>query len=192
MGDIRNAGLYAMSADSRYLLASTDNSVALPPKTDEWMPFAKGFGVWGDRDKDSDTAGYQYNVYGMAGGIDKLVSDNTLIGISVGGSKANVDYGQWGTNSDIDSLFASLYGSYFVDDWHFGVTLGYGHSWYDSQRGIPAFGLRAESDHHGNSYSAAAELGKNLGDESTILEPVVGLGYTLVRERGYTEKGAVL
>jgi len=190
MGDVRNAGLYAMSTDSRYLLASADNSLLLPRKKDEWMPFAKGFGVWGDRDKDSDIAGYQYNVYGLTGGIDKLVSDNTLIGIGIGGSRANVDYSRSGTGSDIDSLFASLYGSYFVNDWHLGVTLGYGHSWYDSERGIPTYGLRAESDHEGNSYSAAAELGKNFGNESTILEPVMGLGYTLVRERGYTEKGA--
>jgi outer membrane autotransporter protein len=192
MDNVRNGRQYAMSADSRYLLASMDNAMALPPKTDEWMPFAKGFGVWGDRNAESDIAGYQYNIYGMAGGVDKLVSDNTLIGISVAGSRANIDYSQAGTSSDIDSMFCSLYGSYFVDDWHVGLTLGYGHSWYDSQRSITFTDpdRRAESDHQGNSYSAAVELGKNLGDKSMILEPVAGIGYTAVQESGYTEKGA--
>jgi subtilase-type serine protease len=87
-------------------------------------------------------------------------------------------------------MFCSLYGSYFVDDWHVGVTLGYGHSWYDSQRGIPFIGRHADSDHQGNSYSAAVELGKNFGDKSMILEPVAGIGYTAVLEDGYKEKGA--
>jgi subtilase-type serine protease len=190
MDNIRNGRQYAMSGDSRYLLASAGNSLALPSKTDEWMPFAKGFGVWGDRNAESDIAGYQYNIYGMAGGIDKLVSDNTLIGISVAGSRASVDYSQSGTSSDIDSMLCSVYGAYFVDDWHLGLTLGYGHSWYDSQRGIPFIGSQAESEHQGNSYSAAVELGNNLGGNSMILEPAVGIGYTAVQESGYTEEGA--
>jgi outer membrane autotransporter protein len=190
MDNVRNGRQYAMSEDSRYLLASAGNSAALPPKTNEWTPFAKGFGSWGDRDAESDIAGYQYNVYGMTGGIDKLVSDNTLVGLSVGGSWANVSYSQSGTSSDIDSMLCSLYGSYFVDDWHVGLTAGYGHSWYDSKRGIPFIGSQAKSDHQGNVYSAAVELGNNFGGQSMLLEPVVGLGYTLVQESGYTEKGA--
>ena len=190
MDNVRNGRQYAMSEDSRYLLASAGNSAALPPKTNEWTPFAKGFGSWGDRDAESDIAGYQYNVYGMTGGIDKLVSDNTLVGLSVGGSWANVSYSQSGTSSDIDSMLCSLYGSYFVDDWHVGLTAGYGHSWYDSQRGIHFIGSQAKSDHQGNVYSAAVELGNNFGGKSMLLEPVVGLGYTLVQESGYTEKGA--
>jgi len=190
MDNIRNSGQYAMSSDSRYLLAGASNSLALRPKTDEWMPFAKGFGVWGDRDAESDIAGYQYNIYGLAGGVDKLVSENTLFGISVGGSWANVNYSQPSTSANIDSAVCSLYGSYFKDDWHLGLTLGYGHSWYDSQRGIPFIGRQAKSDHQGNAYSAAIELGNNFGGTSMILEPVVGLGYTAVQEESYKEKGA--
>jgi uncharacterized protein with beta-barrel porin domain len=190
MDNIRNGGQYAMSGDSRYLLAGASNSLALRPKTNEWMPFAKGFGVWGDRNGDSDIAGYQYNIYGLAGGVDKLVSENTLFGLSVGGSWANVDYSQPGTSANIDSAVCSLYGSYFMDDWHLGLTLGYGHSWYDSQRGIPFIGRHADSDHQGNAYSAAVELGNNFGGTSMILEPVVGLGYTVVQEESYKEKGA--
>ncbi len=192
MDNIRNNIQYTMSGDSSYLLASADNSAALPTKTDEWIPFAKGFGIWGDRETENDISGYRYHVYGISAGMDKLVSDNTLIGISVGGSWANLNYNQSGTGSDIDSAFCSLYGSYFVDDWHVGVTLGYGRSWYDSQRSITFTDpdRRAESEHQGDAYSAAVELGNNFGGTSMLLEPVVGLGYTAVRERGYTEKGA--
>jgi subtilase-type serine protease len=189
MSNIRNSRQYTMAGDSRYLLASA-GAAALPPKTGEWMPFAKVFGSWGDRDAESDIAGYKYDIYGLAGGIDKMVSDNTLIGISIAGSRANVDYSYSGTSSDIDSVFCSLYGSYFVDTWHIGVTLGYGRSWYDSKRGIPFMGLSAESDYQGNAYSAAVELGNNFGGTEMLLEPVVGLGYTAVQQDSYTEKGA--
>jgi subtilase-type serine protease len=192
MDAVRGGKQYAMLSGSRYLLASADNAVAAPPETDKWMPYAKGFGTWGDRDKSDDIAGYNYDAYGIVAGMDKLVSENTLFGFSIGGSKANVDYSQRGTSADIDSLLLSLYGSYFKDDWHVGLALGYGHNWYDSQRGIhfDSIDCEAESEHQGNSYSAAIELGNNFGGTDMLLEPVVGVGYTSVNERGYTEEGA--
>ena len=192
MDNIRTGRQYAMLPSNRYLLASADNSVALPPQTNKWMPFVKGVGVWGDRDAESDIAGYDYSVYGVVAGMDKLVSDNSLFGFGVGGSRANVDYSQASTNADIDSFLCSLHGSYFENDWHLDWTAAYAHSWYDSQRSIrfDAIDRKAKSDHQGDAYSAAIEFGKNLGGTSMILEPIAGFGYTYVRQRGYKEKGA--
>ena len=189
MDNIRGSKQYAMLSGSQYLLASAEGSLAAPPETDKWMPFAKGFGTWGDRDTEDDIAGYNYDAYGIVAGMDKLISENTLLGFSVGGSRANVDYSQFGTSGDIDSLLVSLYGSYFKDTWHVDLTLGYAHNWYDSRRSV-AFDRAAESDHQGNSYSAAVELGNNFGGTDMLLEPVVGVGYTSVQEGSYTEEGA--
>jgi outer membrane lipase/esterase len=126
------------------------------------------------------------------GGVDKLVSEDTLIGFGIGGAKTDVSYDQQGTSADIDSILVSLYGSYFKDDWHVDLTLGYSHNSYDSQRGIH-FGdidREAKSDHQGNAYNIAMEFGNNFGGTSMLLEPVVGVGYTSVQEGSYKEKGA--
>jgi len=191
MDGVRRGRLYTRLDSSRYLLASADNAIASPPKTDEWKPFVKGFGIWGDRDPENGIAGYDYSVYGAVAGMDKLVSDDMLFGFGLGGATANVDY-SFSADADIDSFLCSLYGSYFKDDWHFDWTAAYSHNWYNSQRSIHfgAINRKAESDHQGNAYSVAIEFGKNFGGSSMILEPIAGVGYTAVQENGYKEKGA--
>jgi len=192
MGAVRGSKQYAMLSGSRYLLASADNSLTAPPEVDKWLPYAKGLGTWGDRDGADDIVGYNYNTYGIMGGVDKLVSEDTLLGFGIGGSKTKVDYDQQGTSADIDSMLLSLYGSYFKDDWHVDLTLGYSHNSYDSQRGIhfDSIDREAKSDHQGNAYNIAMEFGNNFGGTSMLLEPVVGIGYTSVQQGSYTEKGA--
>jgi uncharacterized protein with beta-barrel porin domain len=192
MDNVRGSKQYAMLSGSQYLLASAEDSLAAPPETDKWMPFAKGFGTWGNRDTEDDISGYNYDAYGIVAGLDKLVSENTLLGFSVGGSRANVDYSSQSASGDIDSLLVSLYGSYFKDTWHVDLTLGYAHNWYNSQRDIlfDSIDRRAKSDHQGDSYAAAIELGNNFGGTDMLLEPVAGVGYTSVHEGSYTEDGA--
>jgi outer membrane autotransporter protein len=181
---------YAMAGFGQQVLASADGSFS--PKAEEWRPFIKGIGSWGDMDGKIGVSGYSYNLYGLTAGADKVVNDNWLFGISFGGSTANVDYDKVGTEADIDTAMVALYGSYFKDNWHIDFTLGYGHNWYDSERRI-VIGedtWKASSDHDGNMYSVALQAGMNLGDETTIIEPIIGGGYTSISEDGYTETGA--
>lgn len=195
MGNVRMAGL---ALNNRYepsrFLAAADNSLAyVADEGGQWHPFYKAFGTWADREKDNDIAGYSYDLYGMAVGADTLVNENLLIGLSLGGSKANVNFSLPGTGTDIDSMFTSVYGSWFQDDMHVDVTLSYGHNWYDGERRVNFGGIdrTAKSEHEADAWSAAIELGKNLAaDDATLLEPVVGLGYTAVHERGYQESDA--
>jgi outer membrane autotransporter protein len=186
----RRAGQYTMLQSSRYLLADSAGSIALLSETGEWMPFVKGIGLWADRDDDRDIAGYKYKVYGAIGGIDKKVSDDSIMGFSIGGLRTNVDYTRGSTEADIDSLLLALHGSYFGDDWHLDYTAGYGRSWYDQQRGIAFLNRTAKSDHTSNAYTIELEYGQNLGGYNSILEPFAGVGYTLIQENGYTEKNA--
>jgi len=192
MDSIRRSSQYAMLPNNRYLLASASNSIALPTQTNNWMPFVKGFRVWGDRDKESDLAGYDYTVHGGVAGMDKLVSDNSIFGFSFGGSMASVDYTQASTDADIDSFLCSLHGSFFEDDWHLDWAATYAHSWYESQRSIrfDAIDSKAKSEYQGDACSAVIEFGKNYGGTSMILEPIAGLGYTVVQQRSYKEEGA--
>ena len=172
-------------------MASASNSPAATPQLDKWMPYAKGFGTWGTHDGKDDIVGYNYSSYGMMGGLDKMISDSTLLGFSMGGAATNVDYKQDSTNADISSMLVSLYGSYFQDNWHVGLNLGYSHNWYDTERSINFIMSReAKSSYQGNAYNIATEFGNNFGGTSMLLEPVVGLGYTSVQQGSYREVGA--
>lgn len=195
MGNVR---MRSLALNNRYdtsrFLAAADNSLAyVADEGGQWRPFYKAFGTWADREKDNDIAGYSYDLYGMAVGADTWVNENLLIGLSLGGSRANVNFSQPGTGTDIDSMFTSVYGSWFQDDVHVDVALGYGHNWYDGERRVNFGGIdrTAKSKHEADAWSAAIELGMNLAaDDTMLLEPVVGLGYTAVHERGYQESDA--
>ena len=194
IGQVRTgSGLAWSRYDASRLLASADNSLAYVAKdVSGWKPFFKAFGTWADRETDGSRAGYDYDLYGLSAGADKLIHENLMMGLNVGGSKANVNYDLPGTGTDVESVFTSLYGSWFGDDYHIDFTVGYGHSWYDSERGLHFGGVdrTAKSKHEGDVWSAAIEMGKNLGGEDLLLEPVVGFGYTAIHERGYQESGA--
>ena len=192
IGSVQNSRQYAMMGDSSNLMASASDSPAVTPQIDKWMPYAKGFGTWGSHDGESDIAGYNYSTYGMMGGIDKWISENTLLGFGMGGAVTNVDYKQDSANADISSMLVSLYGSYFVDNWHVGLNLGYSHNWYDAKRGInfDSIDRDAKSSYQGNAYNIATELGNNFGGKSMLLEPVAGVGYTAVQQDSYRETGA--
>jgi len=179
-----------MMGDSSNLMASASNSPTATPQTDKWMPYAKGFGTWANRDGESDVVGYDYSTYGMMGGMDKLISENTLVGFGIGGAATDVDYDQSDTSADISSLLVSLYGSYFQDDWHIGLNFGYSHNWYDTERSIGFMGRDTEADFEGDAFNVAAEFGNNFGGDSMLLEPVVGMGYTIVDQESYKESGA--
>lgn len=189
MDNRRRAGQYTMLENNRYLLADAAGSMALLSETGEWMPFIKGIGMWADRDSERDIAGYKYKVYGAIAGMDKQVSDSSIMGFSIGGLKTSVDYTRGSTKADIDSLLLALHGSCFGDDWHLDYTAGYGRSWYDQQRGIAFLNRTAKSEHTSNAFTFEVEYGQNLSSYS-ILEPVAGMGYTLVQEDGYTESNA--
>ncbi len=192
VGSVQNSRQYAMMGDSSNLMASASNSPAPTPQIDKWMPYAKAFGTWGSHNGEEGIDGYHYSTYGMMGGLDKMISDSTLLGFSMGGAATNVDYKQDSTNADISSMLVSLYGSYFQDNWHVGLNLGYSHNWYDTERsiGFDSMGREAKSSYEGNAYNIATEFGNNFGGTSMLLEPVVGVGYTSVTQESYREVGA--
>jgi uncharacterized protein with beta-barrel porin domain len=189
-GSVRGSKQYAAMTGSSYLLASASNSQAAPAEVDKWMPYAKGFGTWGNRDGESDVVGYDFHNYGLMGGMDKLISENTLVGFNIGGSSGKVDYDQSGTDADLDSFLLSLYGSYFKDEWHIDLTAAYAHTWYNTERRISFMNQDAEADYEGDAFNIATEFGYNLGGTDMLLEPVAGLGYTYVQQDSYTESGA--
>lgn len=175
------------------LLASTDASFGFDSlaANNRWSPYFKTFGTWADRESDRSLSGYTLTTRGIMAGADTLVNDSFLLGWSIAGARSDVDYAQALSETDIQSLMASLYGSWLVSDYHVDAVLGYGHHWYDGRRTVAFGGIneRAKSDYEGDTWSVAIEAGRDFNFRDMVFEPVVGFGYTAVKDRGYREHG---
>ncbi len=160
-------------------------------QTERSATWIDGFGHWADQDSSNGFAGYNYALTGAAVGADRLLDDGLLAGVSYGQSRADIDMAHDSAQSDIESYFGSLYGSYFTDCMYFDTTLSYGRQCYENVRAVEVSTLTgtAHSGHGGNVYSAYVETGWNASSTKWVLQPFAGLRYTILDEDSYEESG---
>ena len=161
-------------------------------RTPQHAAWLDGFGQWADQDANDGFTGYDYHVGGVAFGLDYLLSDGCLLGVSYGRSSTNIDLDGNNGSGNIVSDFVSLYGSCFDDRMYLDGAIGYGRQSYDNKRHLEVGELTqtARSDHDGDAYSAFAEAGYNCGSEKCILQPFGSLQYVYLDEDSFREHGA--
>jgi outer membrane autotransporter protein len=150
------------------------------------------FGKWGDQDESDGFTGYNYNLRGATIGFDRIFSDRYIFGISIGYSDTDIDLDGNQGDGDIDSLYGSVYGSYYTEKGYIDAALSYGNQDYSNTRRIVIGTIEriAKSDHDGDAYSAFAEGGYNIDLNNWILQPFASLQYIFLDEEGFMEKGA--
>jgi outer membrane autotransporter protein len=161
-------------------------------QTKEYGWWTEAFGQWATQDSHSDSTGYEADTKGIAFGLDNLLSDKIIVGISVGTSKADIDLKQNQGDGDIRSYFGSAYASYFTDRMYFDGVLSFGLQDYDNTRrtNIGAISNNVSSSHDGESYAAYIESGCMLKAGDWAFQPFMALGYTYLDEESYDEHGA--
>lgn len=159
------------------------------PKYGIWFD---SFGQWGDQDEDDGFTGYDYDVYGATLGVDRMFHDKYIAGISIGYSATDIDVDRDQGDGDIDTVYGSLYGSYYIKQGYIDAVLSYGRQDYDNKRRITIGPIQrtARSDHNGDLYSAFMEGGYNINIHAWVLQPFASLQYIYLDEDGFTEKGA--
>lgn len=172
------------------LLASLSPTAVSESSNRNLQGFFQGYGSWGDRDGDGGVTGYDYNTYGSLIGAEQFISENILIGGSLGYGRTNVDSDDSLSSLDVDSLSLSLYGTWFDSDRYLSLTVGYGHHSYDSVRELDFADLRADGDFSGDTFTFSPEVGKLFRYKSLSIEPYAGLTYMHFHQEGYTEDGA--
>jgi outer membrane autotransporter protein len=151
-----------------------------------------GFGKWGNQDEDGGFTGYDYEVYGATLGVDRMFHDRYIAGISIGYSDTDIEVDRDQGDGGIDTVYGSLYGSYYTKRGYIDAVLSYGSQDYDNKRRIIIGSIQREarSDHDGNLYSAFAEGGYNIDINAWVLQPFASLQYLYLDEEGFAEKGA--
>jgi len=151
-----------------------------------------GFGKWGDQNGKNGYTGFDYNLAGGAIGIDYLLGNRTIIGVSGGYSYTDIDLDSNNGSGTINSNFASLYGSYFTKEMYLETSLAYSWQRFSNNRNVVVGSLQntAHSDHDGNAFAASLEGGYNFDLGKLLVQPIAALQYINLEEDGFTETGA--
>ena len=188
-------GVVDAHLDEVHVAQLTGNSgIATGDQTNGLGIWMQGFGFRGDQDLRKSVNGYNADAYGFAAGADKLLNDDTRVGIAVSYAQSNInDKGaSTGNTNDIDSYQATLYGSMLIKDalirnWYLNGMLGLSRHDYSSKRIV--IGNIVSGDHEAMQYTAKVEAGLPLKVGKTTITPIASLTYSRLSEDGYTESG---
>ncbi|OPY01651.1 MAG: Outer membrane protein B precursor [Syntrophorhabdus sp. PtaB.Bin047] len=158
----------------------------------KWGVWAQGFGSYLKQDPRDTSMGYTAHIWGTSLGLDRLVSDHSLFGVSGGFAKSHIRTSDSGTRTDADSYQGNLYASYFRDRWRVDGILSCAHNRYDGSRHIAFGGVdrTATGDYGGYEYSGYIEGGYTIPGAGWNITPLVSLRYSHLHLDGYTEDGA--
>lgn len=157
--------------------------------TGVWL---KTFSQNGERNQQLGDSHYDFSTRGFTLGYDTRVSDNIILGISVGsasnssGDLTNLSRG------NVESDQVSVYGSYTGKRAWFDTVMTYGKNEYFTQRDVAIADLNnaLESTHDSNLLSTAMSSGYYFKlDDHNWLEPFASLQYMSLQEEGFRETG---
>ncbi len=154
--------------------------------------WVNAFGQWGAQQQDSGYSGYDYSMSGVTVGFDRVLANGFLAGVSAGYAKSDVDLDDGQGSGDIESYYASLYGSWSLKDLSVDTVLSVGRNRYDNSRLVAAGGPPAwvVSSHDGDLFSGYLRAGYTFRVQDWALEPFASAQYVFLDEDAFIESGA--
>lgn len=154
--------------------------------------WVKLFGNHVDQDKRDNIAGYTAETWGVAAGVDMMITERVLVGLGLSWASVDVNHDLNSGDTDINSYRASLYGSWNNSGpWFVNWMASAAYNDYDTTRHtiVGAFNKTTIADYHGWQYGARGEVGYVMGEEEFHITPTASLTYSRVEFDGYREKG---
>jgi len=154
-----------------------------------WDVWAQGYGEGGDIGE-SGVSGINYGTGGLAAGVDRWFSHETLLGLFGGWADSNVDLDTGLAGVDAENWRVGLHGLHRFANAYLMGSFHYGDNQYSGNRNT-IFG-NARSDFDGNEWGAYLEGGMPIFVESTQwkIQPLIAYQYLNVEQDGFTETGA--
>lgn len=88
----------------------------------------------GDRDRTIEEPGFNFDRWALTGGIDYRITDNAVIGGTVGYAQTEADLDDNLGDIDSDGYSGALYGSYYIGDYYIDAIVSYARKEYESVR----------------------------------------------------------
>jgi outer membrane autotransporter protein len=202
LGRINTVGFAARQANKSwdYALADASDglmgeairaSSAMPDmRKGKWVGFMRSLNDWGKVNGDKNAKGYRWQTHGMDVGMETFATDNVMVGASIAALWSNVHGVENSGASEVTSLYGNLYASKFTDEYHLDMGFSYGHAWTETQRPIPALGLKAKGDYESDIYSGFIGGGLFYKWRGYEIEPFIVYTYTARSDGGCKEKDA--
>jgi len=114
----------AINPGTLLALASSDQSIEDQLTSQSRLGlFINGEFTFWDKDATSREAGFDFNIFGITGGADYMISENFFLGIALNYSHNDIDLDSDGGELDSNGYSASIYGTYYLDNFYFDLQL---------------------------------------------------------------------
>ena len=156
----------------------------------EWLT---GFGGAGGLDESGDLHGMDYQIAGVAGGIDRWLGPSLLAGFAVGYARSDFDANKISGNGDSNTVSGAVYATYAPGRWYVDGAIGFGHSEGSLDRSIvfPGVARHAKGEPTANAFLSNVETGYSFAlGHTTLLTPLAALQGIVVDEDSFAESGA--
>jgi outer membrane lipase/esterase len=147
--------------------------------------FVNGTFGFGDKDTTSREAGFDFDTYGVTGGVDYRFTDNFVLGLALGYTNTDSDFASARGKMDADAYTFSAFGTYYVGRFYFDGIFSYGWDDYDSTRNI-VYSIPS-TDRFGNLVPGTTTVNQTASSEIDGTQYSFGLstGYDFA-VRGFT------
>ena len=177
------------------LIDEAPETASLGPSV--WL---SGFGGQSDVDGDGNASGFDSYAWGLAGGLETVLSSGSRVGASIGYSKSNIDLNDRSQDSEINSYHIGAYASggagRLQNGINWRVAAAFAHHDTKSIRNIAigAVNRTAEADYDARTLSGFGEIRYNHGLDGsfgrTVLSPLARVDVAHTDTDGFTETGA--
>lgn len=188
LAPIANAGV-SNFANAILTRIHNSQSVEIDTNDHEYYFWVKGFGNFGDRDSKDGVNGSDYDIVGVATGLDYQINPDFRAGVSLGLSDTDVEYDDTRDSSRIDSFYGALYGTYRGFDGYIDALLTYAYLDNETDRYVDFVSEKNEGNFDGYEILATVEAAKNYSFKSILIQPLLGFELGYQRQDGYTETG---
>ncbi len=171
----------------------------VPLRTDKTGIWAQPFGMTLRQVSNQGAPGFHSRVAGLMIGMDHKISYDTIVGVTFGYARTNVSFDANAGASRVDDKFATLFGTWFRNNWYLEGSLLGGMETYRSSRnvGVNILGVNvgpsnmyAMNRHGGYEISPHVGAGYTFNMRDSKLQVYAGFDYVYVGQQGYRETGA--
>jgi uncharacterized protein with beta-barrel porin domain len=194
----RQLGLAEAPQGEGLLMAASEEAAPLAqpvtpgPEMQGWSFWGGGLGSLSSQAGTDGRLGYRQRLGGLAGGVDGRLFPWLTVGLGVGASKGDLDWGQTYLSGGLKGLHTGLYAGIEAGGLHGQASLAYSQYDANGRRSIdlPDLQTQAIGDFKAQAGLARLSGGYDWRLGNWLAGPTAGLRYVRMQQDGFRESGA--
>ena len=152
--------------------------------------------VNGNLEGDTNAAGADYTIAGLASGVDVGLAEAWRIGLAVSFSRLDANFDRFSGDGDVDSYAAAVYGDYTAGSISFDAVASYARNDVDTSRDIVVGAIRRQARADYNTDLITAQIGTQVALPAAYrpfglaIEPFAAVRADRIMQEDFEETGA--